>query len=113
MLRKSLVVAISAAVVSAFGLGVFAPTAEAVTAIGNISTIITAADPNVQLAYVQKKVINKKKRHHKTVWVYSRKSHGLRYHSKRGPYAYYYGGYYYSRPWWTIGGPGLNLCIGC
>jgi hypothetical protein len=50
MLRKSLVVAISAAVVSAFGLGVFAPTAEAVTAIGNTSTIITTADPNVQLA---------------------------------------------------------------
>jgi hypothetical protein len=65
-----------------------------------------------KLAYVRKKIV-KKKGHHKTVWIYSRRSHGLRYRSKRGPYAYYYGGYYYSQPWWTIGEPGLNLCIGC
>jgi hypothetical protein len=111
MSRKSLVVAIATILVGASSLGVVASTADAVTAIGNNSTIITA--PEIQLAYVRKKVIVKKKGHHKTVWVYNRSNNGLRYRHRRGTYAYYYGGYYYARPWWTIGGAGVNLCIGC
>jgi hypothetical protein len=112
MLRKSLVVAIAATVVSAFGLGVIAPTADAMTAIGNTSTITAAPDPNFQFARVHKRIVNKNG-HRNTVWAYNRRNNGVRYHYRHGPYAYYYGGYYYSHPWWTIGGPGLNLCIGC
>jgi hypothetical protein len=48
MLRKSLVVAISAIIVGAFGLGIFAPAADAVTPTGNSSTIIAARHSNVQ-----------------------------------------------------------------
>ena len=47
--------------------------------------------------------------HNKKVWVYSNR-YGPRYKVRRPGYGYYYGGYYYARPYWT---PGINLCIGC
>jgi hypothetical protein len=40
------------------------------------------------------------------IWVYSSHRHGARYRHKHGTFVYYYGGYYYARPWWRI-------CIGC
>jgi len=112
MLREGLIVAITATITSGFGLGVIAPIASAMTAIGNTSTIITAPDPNIQLAHMQKRII-RKNGHRNMVWAYNRRNNGVRYRYRHGPYAYYYGGYYYSRPWWTFGGPGLDLCIGC
>jgi hypothetical protein len=36
-------------------------------------------------------------------WVYVATKHGPRYKAKRAGYGYYYGGYWYSQPWWTIG----------
>jgi len=38
-------------------------------------------------------------------WVYVKGKHGPRYKSKRAGYGYYYGGWYYSKPWWKVGGP--------
>lgn len=34
---------------------------------------------------------------------YSRRYHGPRYRYRRSGYPYFYGGYYYSVPWWTFG----------
>ena len=36
-------------------------------------------------------------------WVYVQTRHGHRYRARRAGYGYYYGGYWYARPWWTIG----------
>jgi len=74
------------------------------------------AMPNAEAAVVTKKVVVKKNGHvtkKRTVWVYNARTHGPRYRYRTGAYTYYYGGYYYSRPWWTIGVAGGNLCIGC
>ena len=54
---------------------------------------------------------NNKYRRNKTVY-YSRSRYGPRYRYKRPGYGYYYGGYYYQRPWWTVGvPPGLFIVI--
>jgi len=94
----------------AFALGIFGPEASAMTVFGGTSPVIQR-DSAVQLVVEHRKV--KKEGHNKKVWVYNRRVHGVRYGYKHGPYRYYYGGYYYARPWWTIGVPGINLCIGC
>ena len=102
MAKLTLASATVALILGAFSLGSVAP-AEAVTLSGNMPSL-TVADPNIQLAKTV--VVKKKKGHKKTVWVYSGKKHGARYRYKRKGYGYYYGGYWYARPWWTI-------CIGC
>src|SRR5262245_39036898 len=96
----------AATVLAGLSFGVTAPTASAVTAIGNssLSPIVSGGRFDT-VAYVKKKVVVNKKGK-KTVWVYIESKHGVRYRAKRPGFAYYYGGYYYSRPWWTI-------CIGC
>jgi hypothetical protein len=116
MLRKVLPIAAASIIVVAFGFGAAPLPAEAVTPIGYLSTITSAADPYVPAAQVKKKTVVKKKNGKvtkKTTWVYDPKKNGKRYKYKNGAYTYYYGGYYYARPWWTIGVPGVNLCIGC
>jgi hypothetical protein len=47
-------------------------------------------------------------------WRYTAR-YGPRYRYRHAGYGYYYGGYWYARPWWGIGVgvPGINLCIGC
>jgi hypothetical protein len=35
--------------------------------------------------------------------VYSARVYGPRYRYRRAGYGYYYGGYWYARPWWTVG----------
>jgi hypothetical protein len=35
-------------------------------------------------------------------WVYVPRRHGPRFRYRRPGYAYYYGGWWYPRPWWTI-----------
>jgi hypothetical protein len=116
MLKKYLVATAFTVVLGAFASGTMVPAASAATPIGN--PFMTTSDQGVQLAGEKKRKHTKK--HNKKVWVYNSGRHGKRYRYKRGPYAYYYGGYYYARPWWTYGpaygpvyGPGINLCIGC
>ena len=36
-------------------------------------------------------------------WVYVPARHGPRYRFRRPGFVYYYGGYWYPRPWWSIG----------
>jgi hypothetical protein len=94
----------------AFALGTSGPEASAMTVFGGTSPVVQR-DSAVQLVAEHRKV--KKEGHNKKVWVYKRSAHGARYRYSHGPYRYYYGGYYYAQPWWTIGVPGINLCIGC
>ena len=108
MIRKNLAATAVSVILGAFALGALVPEAGAVTMFGSTSPIVVP-DSGVQLAAEHRKV----KKRGKKVWVYDRRRHGVRYRYKRGAYVYYYGGYYYARPWWTIGVPGINLCIGC
>ena len=43
-------------------------------------------------------------------WYYNPRSHGPRYRVRRPGFGYFYGGYYYPRPWWRMGpGPVVVL----
>ncbi|MGE0004298.1 MAG: BA14K family protein [Parvibaculaceae bacterium] len=44
-------------------------------------------------------------------WYYDRHRHGHRYKQRHGRYRYHHGGWWYSRPWWTLG-PSITLGIG-
>jgi hypothetical protein len=102
MRRTTLAAVAAAAIIGAFSFGAPAgavPATGSVPAITNAGSLVNAAV-----------MVVKKKGHKKTVWVYNRKRHGIRYRARRAGFGYYYGGYWYARPWWT---PGLNICIGC
>jgi hypothetical protein len=116
MLKIKLAAVLMATAFGAATLGADAITAGATPVTGMVPGIATT-DTNLQsVAVVKKKktVVRKKgKVTKRTTWVYSSGRHGPRYRYKRAGYGYYYGGYWYRRPWWTYGGPGINLCIGC
>ena len=96
---------------------------NAAPALTSPSPTVSIGDDNIQPAatVVTKKKVIKKKGKKRVVtttttrkrFVYNSGRHGHRYKYKRGPYVYYYGGYYYSRPWWTLAAPGVGICIGC
>jgi hypothetical protein len=86
MLKKTLAAVMLAAFAGSAGLEYASLPAAAATAAGNLPLAITS-DSSVQ--YV--------------AWVYAPRKHGPRYRYKRPGFVYFYNGYYYSRPWWTIG----------
>jgi hypothetical protein len=114
MTKNRVLIAATAAMLGAFAFAAVAPTATSATAIGN-SSISLMPDSNLQLIDTKKKDKKEtnKKVVKKKVWVYDAGKHGKRYKYKNGPYVYYYGGYYYTRPWWTVAVPGVSVCIGC
>jgi len=69
---------------------------------GNKKVVTTRKNGN-------KKVVVTKKYGKNRAWVYSSR-YGHRYRARRAGYGYYYGGWWYARPYWQ---PGINLCIGC
>jgi hypothetical protein len=107
MLRHGFALGAAMLVTGAFGLSALDTSALAVTPIGS-GAAANSSDIQLAATVVKKKVIKKKDGKRKV--IYSRSRHGPRYRVKRPGYTYYYGGYYYARPWWT---PGINLCIGC
>src|SRR5438874_1855403 len=84
MLRNTLAVLVVAGLAGSAGLAVGTESAAAATPAGYIPV---ANSPS----YVQP-----------VRWVYVPGRHGPRYRSRRAGFAYYYGGYWYARPWWTI-----------
>ena len=70
MLRTNLATAAATLVLSAFGLGLVSPTAEALSPIGSAPLVSTAAPSTVPIAYVKKKIVVKKKGTKKTTIVY-------------------------------------------
>jgi len=47
---------------------------------------------------------------YRRVWVYNRRVHGPRFGYRHGRYRYYYGGWWYPRPWWAVG-PGVGIAV--
>ena len=111
MLKGKLAISAVAFILGAFSLGALGSTAQALTPVGSGMSITEPSNIQPAATYVKKKkvVVNKKGHVTKKTWVYNRK-YGPRYTSKRPGYGYYYGGYWYARPYWQ---PGINLCIGC
>jgi hypothetical protein len=85
MLKKSIAAMSLAAFIGTVGLEFAAVPASA--AVGYIPAPALQADVNIQPA----------------AWVYVKGKHGNRYVKKRPGYGYYYGGYYYAKPWWKSG----------
>jgi hypothetical protein len=114
MLRAKFAVGTVAVVLSAFSFGLLGSTANAITP---VAAGLTITEPsNIQLAYVKRKVkrhgYNHRgygHRHGHRAWVYSSR-YGHRYRHRHAGFGYYYGGWWYPRPYWQ---PGINLCIGC
>ena len=52
----------------------------------------------------QKKYYKKQKKR----WSYNNRKHGKRFHSRHKGYDYFYGGYWYPRPFWRTE-PGIYL----
>jgi len=104
MLRKILAAASVATVAAAFSLGASGTASSA--AIGSPLTAANAPTSTIDAAYVVKKKVIIKKKHKRTVrtkvWVYDSHRYGKRFRHRHGTYVYYYGGWYYPRPWWTI-----------
>ena len=106
MLRKILAAASVATVAVAFSLGASGTASSA--AIGSPLTAGNAPTSTIDAAYVVKKTVIIKKKHRghvrtrTRVWVYDSHRYGHRYRHRHGTYVYYYGGWYYPRPWWTI-----------
>ena len=62
-----------------------------------------------QLGHVEQVATKKQIRR----WRYNQRRHGNRFRARRGGFNYYYGGYYYARPWWTYDNdPGFSISIG-
>jgi hypothetical protein len=90
MLRKTLSAIVLAAFTATAGLEFAALPASAAMPYGAIQYV--EPNSNVQLT---------------GAWVYVPGKHGNRYNYKRKGYGYYYGGWWYKKPWWTYGpGPG-------
>ena len=121
MLTKTLGIAVLLGAAGAFVLGIDSPPSVAGAIFGKAPVVLMERDTNIEPAAVAKKkvVVKRKKTKHgvvttrRTTWVYNSKRHGHRYNYRSGPNVYYYGGYYYERPWWTLAAPSVNLCFGC
>src|SRR5438128_11670691 len=85
MLKKTLAVLIIAGSTGSVGLEIGAQPAAAITPAGYIPVAKSSS-------YVQP-----------AAWVYVPGKHGARYRARRPGFTYFYGGYWYSRPWWTVG----------
>jgi hypothetical protein len=85
MLKKTLAVLIIAGSTGSAGMEIGAQSAAAITLAGHIPVAKSSS-------YVQP-----------AAWVYVPSKNGARYRIKRPGYSYYHGGWWYSRPWWTIG----------
>jgi hypothetical protein len=85
MLKRALTVLMLAGFAGSAGMELGVQSAAAVTPAGY--------DPMVQLSHSYAVP---------AAWVYIPAKNGARYKAKRAGYGYYYGGYWYARPWWTV-----------
>ena len=87
MLKKSVAAIALAAFMGTVGLEFAAAPASA--AVTYVPAPTLQGDPNIQQV---------------ATFVYVKGKHGNRYKAKRAGYGYYYGGYWYAKPWWKYGG---------
>jgi hypothetical protein len=87
MLKKSVAAIALAAFMGTVGLEFAAAPARA--AVTYVPAPTLQGDPNIQQV---------------ATFVYVKGKHGKRYKAKRAGYGYYYGGFWYAKPWWKYGG---------
>jgi hypothetical protein len=96
-----------AAAIIAGGIGVTAGGASA-TLVSPLTSPVVDNGNYVPAAYVvKKKVVRRNGRIVRTTTTtrYDPARHGQRFRHNSGSYVYYRDGYYYNRPWWTVGAP--------
>ncbi|MFO0993499.1 MAG: hypothetical protein U1E67_16385 [Hyphomicrobiales bacterium] len=89
MLRKTVTAVVVAAVAGIAGVEYASAPASAAMPYAPLNSQLVTGDSNVQTV----------------AWVYVKGKHGNRYLYKRPGYGYFYGGYWYAKPWWKYGGP--------
>jgi hypothetical protein len=96
-----------AAAIFAGGIGITAGGASATVVSPLTSPVVENGNYMPAATVVKKRIV--KRRNGRVVTTtttrYDRARHGQRYRQKSGSYAYYRNGYYYNRPWWTVGAP--------
>ncbi len=88
MLKKTVAAVVVAAVAGIAGVEFASAPASAAMPYAPLPAPLVTGDENIQPV---------------ATWVYVKGKHGNRYVKKRKGYNYYYGGYYYSKPWWKAG----------
>ena len=86
MLRKTVAAVVMAAFAGVAGLEYASVPASA--AVPYVPAPLVSGDSNIQPV---------------ATWVYVKGKHGNRYLYKKPGYGYFYGGYWYKRPWWKVG----------
>ena len=108
------------------GLAALIAGSAQIAALGGASAMTLAVAPGAalqQISHQDGNVIQvkqkKKKRHYRNWKEYHRYRGGHRYRHRRDGYTYFYGGYYYAEPWWTVTVPlpviplpGLSIQLG-
>ena len=116
MLRKVTIAAVMALTAGAVGItGIDTGQAFPIAA-PQAAPAATTSDGLQLAAYKRKKVVVRKGGHayRRGGYAYRRGGHvarrwtysarfGHRYHYRRAGYGYYYGGWWYPRPWWSVG----------
>ncbi|MBL8894521.1 MAG: hypothetical protein JNJ53_07965 [Rhizobiales bacterium] len=87
MLRKTVVAVVVAAVAGIAGVEYASAPASAAVPYAPLPSQLVTGDSNVQ----------------NVAWVYVKGKHGNRYMYKRPGYGFYYGGWWYAKPWWKVG----------
>ena len=108
MLRKILAAASVATVAAAFSLGASGTASSA--AIGSPLTVANAPTSTIRRGLRRQEDSHNQEKHRghvvkkpeRRLWVYDSHRTVHRYRHRHGTYVYYYGGWYYPRPWWTI-----------
>ena len=109
--RKSLIATLVAVAVAGGSLpAMAAPIPVGSSPLNLISSSDAAYQPAVQNENVKKKKKYNQRSGKNQKWSYDRKRNGHRYKTRRNGYNYYYGGYYYQKPWWTLA-PGISIQI--
>ena len=108
MLRKVMLATTTALALSAWGLmGAGTASAASVMSPGSpLPVLENTATNNIEQVATQRQ---------KRIWRYNQRRHGNRYTTRRGPYTHFYGGHYYSRPWWNDGwnrGSSVSISLG-
>src|SRR5436190_5616873 len=84
--------------------------AGALTLPASATTVSGSPVPMVNKSPASNLQLVAQRRVQRRVWVYNRRAHGPRFAYRHGRYRYYYGGWWYPRPWWGVG-PGVGIAV--
>ena len=100
------------ALIGAGLLGFTALPASAVTLPVKQTTATTDSATSLAVPVAERRVIRLGRDNRNRVQRYDRRRHGPRCRTAFGNCRHYYGGYYYSSPWWTLPLVGTGIVIG-